>query len=251
MKKLIAVFVSVLILAFSAAADPDTRCFELRTYHATPGNLEALSAFFRDHAVGFFTKHGMTSLGYWTPMDNTNNVLIYLLAYPDREARQTAWKMLDVDSEWTSARKAAEAKGRLFNKVDSIILAATDFSPAIAPSLADAPRAYELRTYHASPGKLDALLARFRDHTVALFSRHGMDQFGYWVPTEEKGGAGSTLIYILIHRNRDAAKQSFKEFGEDKEWIKVKADSEVDGPLTIKNGVTSLFMSPTDYSPAK
>jgi NIPSNAP protein len=108
-----------------------------------------------------------------------------------------------------------------------------------------------LRTYRATPGKLDELLARFKDHTTTLFTRHGMDQFGYWTPTEKKDGAGETLIYILVHKNREAWADSFTAFRSDPEWIKVKADSEANGSLTLKDGVHSLLMVPTDFSPAR
>jgi hypothetical protein len=78
-----------------------------------------------------------------------------------------------------------------------------------------------------------------------------MEQFGYWVPTEKKDGAGEKLIYILRHKSVPAAESSFKAFRADPDWVKVKADSEKNGPLTIQNGVQSVFMAPTDYSPAK
>jgi hypothetical protein len=110
-------------------------------------------------------------------------------------------------------------------------------------------RAFELRTYTASPGKLDALNARFRDHTVALFEKHGMEVVGFWEPTEKEAGAGEKLVYILAHRNRAAADESWKAFRADPEWVKVKADSERDGPLTVQ--IESVFLAGTDYSPLR
>ena len=73
------------------AAEPDTRCFEMRTYYAAPGKLDALNARFRDHTCKLFEKHGMVNIGYWVPMTNTENKLVYLLAYPNREAREKSW----------------------------------------------------------------------------------------------------------------------------------------------------------------
>jgi NIPSNAP len=252
MNNLILLLLASALMAMSAnAADKDTRCFEMRTYHAAPGKLDDLNSRFRNHTMEIFKKHGMENIGYWVPVDNTNNVLIYILAYPSREAREKAWKEFGADPEWQSVQKASEANGRLVTKVDSVFMNATDFSPAITPSATSLPRLFELRTYHASPGKLDDLLARFRDHTCALFDKHGMTQFGYWLPTEKKQGAGDTLIYILAHKDKPAADASWKGFRDDPDWIKVKADSEVNGPLTIQGGVQSVYMVPTDYSPAK
>jgi len=110
-------------------------------------------------------------------------------------------------------------------------------------------RAFELRTYTASPGKLDALNVRFRDHTIALFKKHGMEVVGFWEPLDKEAGAGEKLIYILSHASRAAAEASWKEFRADPEWVKVKADSEKDGPLTTK--IESVFLAGTDYSPLK
>lgn len=251
MKILLLLLAAALLPAFATFADTDSRCFELRTYHAAPGKLDNLNARFRNHTMKLFEKHGMTNIGYWVPVDNTNNVLIYLLAYPSREAREKSWKEFLADPDWQAVQKASEANGKLVTSVDSVFMTATDFSPLVQPSLSGEPRLFELRTYHASPGKLDDLLARFRNHTMALFTKHQMTNFGYFVPTEKKHGAGDTLIYILAHKDKEAAQASWKAFRDDPDWVKAKAESEVNGPLTVKDGVISIYMAPTDYSPTK
>jgi hypothetical protein len=106
---------------------------------------------------------------------------------------------------------------------------------------------YELRVYHANEGKLDALVARFRDHTDAIFKRHGMMSIAYWTPTDEPL-KGRTLIYILKHPSREAATANWKAFHDDPEWIKVSTASEVNGKLAAK--VDSTYMTLTDFSPA-
>jgi hypothetical protein len=106
---------------------------------------------------------------------------------------------------------------------------------------------YELRVYHANEGKLDALLARFRDHTVEIFGRHGMKSVAYWTPTDEPL-KGRTLIYILEHPSREAAMANWKSFHDDPEWVKVSTASEVNGKLVEK--VDSTYMRLTDFSPA-
>ena len=114
----------------------DTRCYEMRIYYAAPGKLDALNSRFRDHTCKLFEKHGMVNIGYWLPLTNTDNKLVYLLAYPSREAREKSWKAFGADPDWQSAYKASEKDGKLVTKADSIFLAATDFSPAISPSAA-------------------------------------------------------------------------------------------------------------------
>ena len=223
----------------------------MRTYYAAPGKLEDLVGRFRDHTLKIFEKHGMVNIGYWLPETNSENKLIYLLAFPSREAREQSWKEFFADPEWKAVAKESERNGKLVAKVESVFLTPADYSPAVKPEASNSARLYELRIYQAAPGKLEALLTRFRDHTMSLFARHGMTQFGYWVPTETKDGAGEKLIYILIHKDAQAWADSFKAFRSDPEWIKVKADSEANGSLTVTNGVRSVLMRPTDFSPAK
>jgi hypothetical protein len=111
-------------------------------------------------------------------------------------------------------------------------------------------RVFELRIYTAAEGKLDALHARFRDHTNKLFAKHGMEMIGYWTPTDADKGAGNKLYYILAHASREAAEKSWKAFREDPEWKAALADSEKNGKLTAGENVV-IFMKPTDYSPMK
>ena len=105
---------------------------------------------------------------------------------------------------------------------------------------------FELRTYTASPGKLSDLEARFRNHTVGLFEKHGMTNVGYWVPTDEPLSE-NTLIYVLEHESRDAAQASWDAFREDPDWMEARAESERNGRLAAN--VESVFMKATDYSP--
>lgn len=109
-------------------------------------------------------------------------------------------------------------------------------------------RVFELRTYTAPDGKLDALQTRFRDHTRRIFDRHGMTSVGYWVP-QDAPDSQNTLIYILAHPSREAAKASWAAFQADSEWQKVSAESQKDGRIVSK--VVSVFMNATDYSPIK
>jgi len=105
---------------------------------------------------------------------------------------------------------------------------------------------YELRIYHAAPGKLGELLARFRDHTIKLFNRHGMKSVAYWTPLDEPEKS-NTLIYILHHPSREAAAANWKSFQDDPEWQSVKEKSEANGKLVDK--VESTYMALTDFSP--
>jgi NIPSNAP len=113
---------------------------------------------------------------------------------------------------------------------------------------ADSSRVYELRTYHCAPGKLNDLLKRFENHTMAIFELHGMHSIAYFTPTDEPQKS-NTLIYIISHASREQAEQNWKAFNADPEWQKVRADSEANGKIVGK--VDRVFMSPTTFSPMK
>jgi len=109
-------------------------------------------------------------------------------------------------------------------------------------------RFFEIRTYTANPGKMEALHKRFRDHTNRLFAKHNIEMVGYW--TVVKGeGTENTLVFILAYPNAEAREAAWKAFGNDPEWQKAKTESEKEGPLVGK--VDSRFLAPTDYSPIK
>lgn len=109
-------------------------------------------------------------------------------------------------------------------------------------------RVFELRTYTAPEGKLGELQARFRNHTVRIFEKHGMTNVGYFVP-QDAPASQNTLIYILAHKDREAAKQSWAAFQKDPDWVKARTESEANGRLTTQ--VLSVFMDPTDFSQMK
>ncbi len=112
-------------------------------------------------------------------------------------------------------------------------------------SLSAEGRIFELRTYTAVSGKLDNVVARFRDHTIKLFEKHGMQNIGYWVAKDQP----DTLIYVVAHNSRDAAKASWDNFRKDPNWIKARDASEANGKIVDK--VASVYMDAVDFSKIK
>jgi len=105
---------------------------------------------------------------------------------------------------------------------------------------------YELRVYHAPPGKLAELLTRFREHTLKLFEKHGIKSVAYWTPADEPEKS-NTLVYILQHPSREAAAANWESFQDDAEWKSVHEKSEANGKLVDK--IESTFLTLTDFSP--
>ena len=240
----------VMTVTTAQAANPDTRVYEMRTYWAAEGKLDALHTRFRDHTAKLFEKHGMTNVGYWVPLENSERKLIYFLAYPTREEREKSWKAFLADPQWQKAQRESEVNGTLVDKVESRFLQLTDYSPTVKPSK-KGERVFELRTYTTTPGNLGALNDRFRDHTMKLFEKHGMTNVAYWNLMPDQEGADNTLVYILAHASKEAADKSFAAFRSDPDWVADRKASEekAGGSLTTKDGVKSVFMRATDYSP--
>ena len=232
-------------LLFSTTASAEV--YELRIYATNEGKLDALNARFRDHTVRLFKKHGIESMGYWVPTDGekSKNTLIYVIKHKSRDAAKASWKAFLADPEWKKAAKESGV-GRLAKPPESVYMDAADYSPKYSNGEKSDDTVFELRIYRTNEGKLANLDARFRDHTIRIFNRHGMRSVAYWHPTDEPG-LKDTLIYILRHESRDAAKASWKAFGADKEWKKVAKESQKDGRF-LRERPKSTYMTPTDYS---
>src|SRR5689334_12683181 len=132
MRRLLPLFALAPLVALTAglpAAEKDTRVYEMRTYYAAKGKLDALHDRFRNHTLKLFEKHGTTNVAYVTPIDNKDNKLAFFLSYPSKEAREKSWKAFLDDADWKKAAAESEKDGKLVDKVEQRFLTATDYSP--------------------------------------------------------------------------------------------------------------------------
>lgn len=228
------------------AQPKDDLCYELRIYTAEKGKLNDLLKRFRNHTTKLFENHGMTNVGYWLPLDNPEEKLYYVLSYPNREAREASWKAFTADTTWQRVRKESEVNGKILNKIESVFLKTTDFSPNNLAS--QCGNVWELRIYTATPNNLENLLSRFRNFTVNRFASYGMTNKIYWTATDAEQGADKMLYYFLTHPSEAAGKAAFAKFREDPEWIRVRKESEAKGGGSLTVKVESIYMYPTDFS---
>jgi hypothetical protein len=230
-----------------AADDPRDGVYELRVYTCDSGRLPALHERFRNHTIDLFAKHGMTNVAYFTPVEGeaAENTLVYFLWHQSRDAAKASFDAFRADPEWVKVRAESEKDAKILSKaVDSTFLTLTDYSQPLPAARPD--RVYEMRIYTAPDGKFEALHTRFRDHTMKLFEKHGMENVAYFVPTDDPKSK-NTLTYLLAHKSRDAADASWKAFRDDPDWKQVRAESEVNGRL-VEN-VDVMFLAPTGYTP--
>jgi hypothetical protein len=256
MNRVFPVLSSLFALLTAPLTAADAPVYEMRIYACNEGKLPDLLKRFRDHTVKLFEKHGMTNIGYWVPTkkeDGSDTTLIYILKHASREAAKASFATFGKDPEWQAARKASEENGKILaSPPESIFMSTTNYSPEVVVAAKSPERTFELRIYETPEGKIAPLNDRFRNHTVNLFSKHGMEHIGYWEPTDPEKKAGSKLIYVLAHSSEEAGLKSFEAFRADPEWIAAKTASEEKngGSLTIPqpDGVRSIYMKPVDFS---
>jgi hypothetical protein len=257
---------AVVAIAFMTAAfagEPDSTpvppgdlpLYELQVIHAKPGKLEQVHAWFRAHQADVLAKHGAENMAYLVPIGpNPENKLLAVYKFPNLPAVLAFSRAVKADPLWKPLDTAIDSPDLLVSKIEITGLSPTDYSPEFKPGKASQPRVIELRTYNCpSPERLARLHARFREHTMRLFAKHGMENLVYWRPLDGEG-SDQQLVYLLAHKSQDAAKESFAAFRSDPDWLAAKEASEkvAGGSLTEKEkGVVSEFLTPTEYSPLK
>lgn len=264
--------------AVMAQSPANGKIYELRSYVATPGRQADVLKLMNDSGLAMMNKYNITLVGAWTNVDPADERVFTLLSYKDKAAADAANTALRNDPEWNETVKKTEIDGKkAVASFERIFLTTNDYSPNLEVKEVG-NRVFELRTYVASKGNLPALNARFKNHTLGLFTKHGMTNILYCsvlngekltaaklleaVSPIGKGtaqidadlpAAGNSLVYFITHASPEAAKVSFGKFGADEEWQKAYKASEfaAGGSLTAKDGVKSLFLKPTSFSPLK
>jgi len=231
-----------------ASTPAEPQYFEMRTYYCFPGKLEDLKARFRNHTMALFEKHGMTNIGYWEPLDNADNKLVYLMGYPDRASRDRSWDAFMNDPEWKQVYEASHVNGPIVDSVVNAFYTYSRFSPKIQAENAG-PRIFSLRTYYTFPGKLEALRTRFADHTLEIFERNGIHNLVYLDLDSTEAGNDHILTYLVTFPDTAARTASWKRFGDDPAWKAAYEASIRDGRLV--DSITDELLQATDFSPVK
>jgi hypothetical protein len=233
---------------------PAIGLYELRIYTAAPGKMDALNARFRDHTVSLFKKHGMTPVAFYRTVDAQGAVsgdkLYYIMGYKDRATRDASWQAFATDPAWRQVYADSQKDGSLTSRIENQFLAPAEYSPPLNTRVSAKPRLFELRTYTATEGKLENIHARFRDHTISIFARHGMTNMLYWRPTAGQDALAGKMVYLLAFPDVAARNAAWQAFAADPEWKKVSDESQKDGPI-LAGRPDSVLLAPTDYSPLK
>lgn len=272
---------SIFLIAGTSAlaqAPSASKLYELRSYVSEPGRQSDVLKLISEGGVPLMTKHNLTLVGAWTAIDPKDERVFTLISHKDKSSCDAAWTSFQNDASWKEVLQKSIVDGKKpVKSYERVFLTVNDYSPALDVKQVG-NRVFELRTYIATKGNLAALNARFKNHTLNLFTKHGMTNVLYCSVLEGEQltcaklleavspvdkaaaeldanllAAGNSLVYIIAHASQEAAKTSFDKFGADEEWTKAYKASEAaaGGSLTVKNGVKSLFLKPTAFSPIK
>ncbi len=261
-----------------AQSPATSKLYELRSYVPESGRQSDVLKLIADGGMPLMAKHNITLVGAWTNVDPKDERVFTLISHKDKATSEASQSALQNDPAWKEVVQKTVIDGKkAVNSFERIFLTVNDYSPVLDVKQVG-NRVFELRTYAATKGNLPALNARFKNHTLGLFSKHGMTNILYCsvldgepltcgklleaVSPIGKGtaeidaslpAAGNSLVYFIAHPSPEAAKTNFGKFAADEEWTKVYKASEAaaGGSLTVKNGVKSLFLQPTAFSPLK
>ncbi|MFN9604875.1 MAG: NIPSNAP family protein, partial [Planctomycetota bacterium] len=264
----------VLLSVWSSWVAAQSPLYELRVYQPTYGKQQDVLRVMNEHGFKIAKSNGIDIVGAFVPVVSDDERIVTVVRHKDRGTCEGNYERMMTDPAMRTAFQAAFPSGPPVQSLTRLFLKTTDYSPE-SQAEATGERVFELRSYLASTGNLEALNARFRNHTMKLFSKHGMNNIIYW--NVDDGGAmkavellgavspknqtkadiaddlpaqGNTLVYFLTHGSQDAAKASFDSFRQEPEWMTLKAESEkkAGGSLTAGGGVKSLFLKPTEFS---
>lgn len=252
------------------------KVFELRVYTVESGRQADALQLISEHSINFMKKYNIDLIGVWTPVDTSDERVFMLVGHESKEAGVKSWAAFQSDADWKKAVTASEKNGvKPVKGFTQIFLSANDYSPALTIGKVG-NRVFELRTYVATPNNLAALNNRFRNHTLALFEKHGMTNVVYWSVLDGESttcgqllnsfspvgkaeaevdsdllAAPVALVYLITHKSPEAARESFGRFIADPAWMKARAESEeaAGGSLTVGGGVKSLFLNAVYFSP--
>ena len=237
-----------LLVRSAEAAAPSF--YELRMYAVSSNKMDAVQARFRDIVEPVRQKHGIRTLAYWSgPGPNRGGTFAYLLAAPSAEALREQELQFGADPEFQAGYAASKKKhGETVERIVSLPLT-VDPTARIELSPSAKPRAFELRIYSISPGKLAAFRNRWRDHSIPIYRRHHLDCLGWWVAATPDSNGQDRFVCLMAGESVASIQASITAFHQDPEWIGIEKETEAQGPL--RSDLTIHRWTPTSFSPLR
>ena len=214
--------------------------YEKRVYKAVPGKLPAINARFANHTCAFFKEFDIGMVGFWNDETGASNQMTYITSFDSMADREEKWTAFGAHKPWNEVRAETEVDGPLVAQVINSFMTLTDYSPQ--PSFKTSLQ--ELRIYEAMPGKMPDLNNRFKNHTMALFEKHGIENVAYWTDVV---GTSNRLTYMLGYPDLAEREKGWSGFQSDPAWQTARSASEENGALVRVSKHSMLRLA--DYSP--
>ena len=214
--------------------------YEKRVYKAVPGKLPAINARFANHTCAFFKEFDIGMVGFWNDEIGASNQMTYITSFDSMADREEKWTAFGAHKPLNEVRAETEVDGPLVAQVINSFMTLTDYSPQ--PSFKTSLQ--ELRIYDAMPGKMPDLNNRFKNHTMALFEKHGIENVAYWTDVV---GTSNRLTYMLGYPDLAGREKGWSGFQSDPAWQTARAASEENGALVRVSKHSMLRLA--DYSP--
>lgn len=248
MTRLLGIALSLLAVATVASAADGYH--KLRLYTVTSNKMDGVLERFRDTVEPVRRKCGITTVGYWSAPGTTNGgTFAYLMAAKSREELQKQEREFGADPQFKEGYAASSKKhGKTVDAITALPLT-VDATTKFDFTAAKTPRAFDLRIYSVLPGKLDAFRARWRDHAMPIYARHGLRSLGWWVADKMDAEGHDQFVCLLAGDNLEAIQKAIAAFHADPEWQRVEQATEKDGRL--RSSVTAYKLTPADFSPLK
>ena len=220
--------------------------FEIRIYDVTTNKMDGVLERFRETVDPIRRRHGICAVGYWTAITPTGEKYVYLMKAASAADLATREKAFGADPDFQAGFAASNRKhGKTLDHITTIPLI-TDPAAQFNFTPTDPFRTFELRQYSVPAAKLAAFRARWRDHAIPIYARHGLQSIGWWQAAKPDPTGRETFICLLAGTSPAAIQKAIADFHADPEWRAITEQTEQDGPL--RDGVVTLTLRPTEFS---
>ncbi|MDX1951731.1 MAG: NIPSNAP family protein [Verrucomicrobiota bacterium] len=232
-----------------SAADSPAPYSEFRLYQVVPGKLEAVLERFRDKIEPLYKKHQIRALGYWTNVLTPEKpIFLYLLSDSSQESLASKMKAFAEDPEFKKAyAESTQKHGPTVEKIETFKVNPLDLPAEAAPNSIQMSRTFEFRHYIVTPGRMNDYIQNYKEHRTALFSKHGLSNYGYWQSADP--GQPDSFFMMLTHTSVDAINKAKAAYHADPAWNEAVKPLDKAGPPT--KSVVSIMLKAVDFSPVK
>ncbi len=230
--------------------------YELRTYHVAENKMEPLLTRFRDHSLALLSTHGMTHMGYWLPVDESERSrrLVYIVAHQSVAAGRASWGAFSKDPAWQRARDESERTGKLVTAFDSVYLEPVSVDNVLLNTLRESAarsRLYELRVFQSEKGRQAEWVGALQLKGMPLWQKHGMQVVALWRSVPTPKNSSESVAVLFVHVDAESAEAKGRALAADPAWTELLNSLPKPAVEPASGADRPQLLSPVDFSPLK